>query len=285
LTRAIHYYVPKDAVRELHEDGKPHQRRKLVYGVCMCSDVADYTKLAEAVSPEQLVELDNEYFEALGLVIEQRGGRRLDLTGDGSMSLWEAPQPASDLRLRACLAGLEIIRASVEFNERHQGQAFQTRIGLHAGWVVMANIGGGGHYAYKAVGDVPPTASRIESLNKELGTRLLASEPVVVDLASLLVRPVGRFILKGKAKADRVYEIRGRSSEATPEELAFISRFQEALDFFESSRWGDAEHAFKAVLTDFPEDGPSRFFIDRSIFNQRSKSADITDPIIRLTHK
>ena len=285
LTRAIHYYVPEDAVRELHEDGKPHQRSKLVYGVCMCSDVADYTKLTETVSPEQLVQLDNEYFEALGLVIEQRGGHRLDLTGDGSMSLWQASEPASDLRLQACLASLEIIRASVAFNKRHQSQAFQTRIGLHAGWVAMANIGGGGHYAYKAVGDVPPTASRIESLNKELGTSLLASQQVVNNLESLLLRPVGQFILKGKAQAVRVYEIRGQSSEATPKELAFNSQFQEALDLFESSHWGKAEEAFKAVLKDFPDDGPSRFFIDRSIVNQRAKAADITDPTIRLTNK
>ena len=285
LTRTIQYYVPQDAVRELHENGKPHQRSKLVYGVCMCSDVADYTKLTETVTPEQLVQLDNEYFEALGLVIEQRGGHRLDLTGDGSMSLWQASEPASDLRLQACLASLEIIRASDEFNMRHQSQAFQTRIGLHAGWVAMANIGGGGHYAYKAVGDVPPTASRIESLNKELGTCLLASQQVVNNLENLLLRPVGQFILKGKEKAVRVYEIRGQNSEATPKELALISQFQKALDLFESSRWGEAEEAFKTVLKDFPEDGPSRFFIDHSIYNQRAKSADIIGPTIRLTHK
>src|SRR5207342_2155036 len=96
------------------------------------------------------------------------------------------------------------------FNERHPSSPLPTRFGLHAGFAVLGAIGGAGHFATALIGDVTNTAARIESLNKQLNTRILASEEVLADVDGIVVRRLGTFILVGKAQAVRVAEILGR---------------------------------------------------------------------------
>ena len=115
-----------------------------------------------------------------------------------------------------------------------------TRIGLHTGWTMLGNVGGKGHFAWSVVGDIPNTASRIEGLNKHLGTRMLASGTVVGDLDELLTRRVGRFRLVGKADAIDVYELLAPRGKATPEQHSLADRFAEALEICEAGRLGEA---------------------------------------------
>ena len=99
------------------------------------------------------------------------------------------------------------IRETIErFNERH-ATPLRTRIGLHVGKVAMGPVGG----EYHVIGDVPNTASRIEGLNKQLGTTILASESVVRDQDGLCLRPVGRFVLAGRPGELAIVEILGRT--------------------------------------------------------------------------
>ena len=138
------------------------------------------------------------------------------------MSVWTGPQPDRDLRARAVMAALDMAAAVRRFNLRHPDRPMPTRIGLHAGWIMVGNVGGKGHFAWSVVGDIPNTASRIEGLNKHLGTYMLASQDVVGDLDGLLTRRVGRFQMAGKADALDIHEVVARRSEATPSQLRLV---------------------------------------------------------------
>jgi adenylate cyclase len=88
-----------------------------------------------------------------------------------------------------------------------KGIAFgQTRIGVHSGTVIVGNFGGSHMFDYRALGDTINTASRLESVNKHLGTRICVSENTLSGCTGVVTRPVGRLVLKGKTEPLMVFQ-------------------------------------------------------------------------------
>jgi adenylate cyclase len=113
------------------------------------------------------------------------------------------------------------------------------------------------------MGDMINTATRIQGLSKHLGTQILASKAAVSDLQHILMRPVGDFLLVGKLEPVSVVELLARTHEATEQMALLCERFAEALDDYRNRRWRSAASRFSEILTLFPEDGPSRFYLQR----------------------
>jgi adenylate cyclase len=266
VSRAIRYYLPEKAAADLtRRSSDPGSARDLVYGTCVASDAAQFTGLAETMAPRDLANLLDTYFAALFEPIQLHGGTVTDVVGDGIMSVWTAPQPNRDLHGHAVMAALDMAAAAQRFNRQHPDRPMPTRIGLHAGWIMVGNVGGKGHFAWSVVGDIPNTTSRIEGLNKHLGTCVLASHAVVGDLNTLLTRRVGRFRLAGKADALDIHEVVTYRSEATPAQIRLAELFEAALDACEANRMAEASDLFHRVLAEFPDDGPTRFHLDRCL--------------------
>jgi adenylate cyclase len=98
-------------------------------------------------------------------------------------------------------------------------------------------------------------------LNKRLSTKILASEAVVEDLDHLLVRPVGYFKLVGKSRALPIWEVICKREMAGESALDLCERFAAALDVYLSEQWSRAAHLFETIVSDYPTDGPSRFYL------------------------
>ena len=172
----------------------PYARQQLFLGVCLATDVAGYTSLAEHLNRDELHDLLNDYHEMLRRLVTARRGLVWGRGGDSALSVWKvsATEPRRKARLpkwldrqrraeqagrlNACMAAIEIRDAIDAFNRRHPAaQQLPTRIGLDVGEVGLGPVGG----ELQAVGSPANIASRIESLNKTLSTRLLASARVV----------------------------------------------------------------------------------------------------------
>jgi adenylate cyclase len=255
-----------------------------VYGVCLATDVQGYTTLSEAISPSTLAALMNDYFDVLFEPVIRRDGMVTGIAGDGVMSVWAAREPDTLIRGQAALAALDIMRRVDDFNERNAPRTMPTRFGLNAGWMVLGNVGGAGHFAFNAVGDIPNTASRIENLNKHLGTRILATEEVVAGLRHLLLRRIGMFRLMGKVDPLSVYEIMCPVSAASDFSRLQCEAYGEALDLFERGHWGEAERRFSALAEDFPSDGPARYLLNQTRERLRLPPGE-ADAVIRLASK
>jgi adenylate cyclase len=266
--QAIRYYLPEQAVRDLARDpANPGVARNLVFGTCVSSDAARFTTLAEGMAPRDLADLLDGYFEALFDPIQRTGGIVIDVAGDGIMSVWAGEKPDLGLRAKAVTGAMEMSAAAIDFGQRPLGHPMPTRIGLHAGWIMIGNVGGKGHFSWRVVGDIPNTASRIEGLNKHLRTRILASAEVVAGLEGILTRRVGRFRLMGKAEDLDIHEIIGLLSDATPSQFRLAALFAEALEACEANHLEEAGKAFRRVLDEFPSDGPTRFHLDRCLLH------------------
>jgi adenylate cyclase len=208
LNRAIRYYLPDRIASRLAEAPLDLQATdEEVYAVCMVTDAEGFTHIAEGMSSRTLKPFLNAYLTILFGAVERHGGIVTDTVGDGVTAVW--PSPASDpaMAAKACAAALEIDRAVQAFNEVNDPMRLPTRIGLHAGRVTLGHVGGGGRFAYTVIGDAVNTASRIEQLNKELGTRILATGDMQSRVPDLACRSLGPFRLRGKADLVEVVEI------------------------------------------------------------------------------
>ncbi len=181
----------------------------------MFLDVRDFTAFAERAEPEAVLDRLNALFWFMIEEVNRHHGVVHQLLGDGFMALFGAPvSHGNDCRnaVRAALAIVERLEAAVS-----TGAVPPTRvgIGLHAGEVVAGLVGSQVHREYKVTGDVVNLASRIEGLNKEFDSTVLASQAVWDALEG--ERPEGE-ALEGEALG--AVEVRGRQEPVTLYRLA-----------------------------------------------------------------
>lgn len=262
LRRTFGHYVPQHFIDRVlnHTDGL-RAPGELLYGICLATDAARYTQLAETMSPAQLSKFMNEYYEALFAPVRARQGMISDVVGDSMLAIWSGPQANGSLRAQALNAALAIRDAVAEFGRQPHRPPLSTRIGLHCGELVMGNVGALDHFEYRAVGDIVNTANRIQSLNKQLGTHLLASVGVVDGIETIVTRPLGFYLLAGKQQNVEIHEVLGHTSQLDEHQRNFYTRFAAALTLFTRGQWQTAAAAFSELSQEKPEDGPSRFFI------------------------
>ena len=136
-----------------------------------------------------------------------------------------------------------------------------TRIGLHSGDIALGNVGSKDHLEFRAVGDTVNTAARIESMGKQLGVNLLASDEVVRSQDLALTRDLGLFLVVGRRQALRIHELLGSRRDLGDAMRWLLDAFAVALADFQQRRWVRASEGFGSILRRKPADGPSRFFL------------------------
>jgi adenylate cyclase len=214
--RAFRKFAPADVVNELVKQGRPLEPGgQLIELTVMFTDIDGFTGITAAVPPGVLVPQLTEYFDLASAVIVAHGGTIDKYIGDGMMVLWGAPVPLDDAPLRACRAALAL-RAQLDVaNGRWEARGLrrlETRIGIHTGPAVVGVLGSAERLAFTAFGDTVNVASRVEALNKELGTRILATGHTVAALGGqVAARALGERELRGHGGRWTVYEITAAS--------------------------------------------------------------------------
>ena len=297
LQQTFSHFIPSAMVDKLSSGVRPlGSIAPFSYGVCLATDAANYTKLAENLDPVALTELMNRYYATLFGPVGNHGGTVSDIKGDAMLAIWSSesnsPSTASNaadinLRRQACQAALQLHFALTTAPQSQQSAMLPTRIGLDCGPITVGNIGAGQHYEYRAVGDTVNTASRIEGLNKQLGTWVLASAAVVDGLDDFLLRPLGLFLLVGKSNPIAIVEIIGYpcSAQRSVRKIDLVEAFSQALTLFQQQQYASAEAAFAAILRTEPSDGPSKFFSQECVRKRTGSSLENGNPVIRMTEK
>jgi len=154
--------------------------------VCVLfSDIRGYTTRSERMTPEQVIRFLNRYFESVVALIHDRGGAVVSFMGDGIMAVFGAPKPLENPSRDAFDAACAMLKYVAELNRQFQteGEApIEIGIGLHFGEAVLGHVGSASRHDYTAIGDVTNVASRLESLTKEAGYRVVVSRVVAEHL-------------------------------------------------------------------------------------------------------
>jgi adenylate cyclase len=82
-------------------------------------------------------------------------------------------------------------------------------IGISTGEMVAGNIGSDTIMSYTVIGDTVNLGARLESLNKDYGTRVIISDGTRAALrGDYDVRPLGEVVVKGKSRPVAIYEVK-----------------------------------------------------------------------------
>ena len=286
MRRTFEYYLPNDVIDQLTRDVKaPAGGGRLVYGVCLSTDAERYTEYSEALSPQELAAFMNAYYESLFRPVQLHGGVVSNVVADSMLALWVTKEGETDLREKACLAALEIV-ANTGVDRGPAGTPrVVTRVGLHSGEILLGNLGAMGRYEYRPVGDIVNTATRIEGLNKHLGTHLLASEEVVGRLNGFHTREVGAFRLAGKGNSIVLYEVMGRAPAPEGPFRDTCERFAEGLSAFRRRAWDEAIDRFREAMERSGGDGPSRFYLELCARYKASPPDESRDGVVVMEKK
>lgn len=262
IKHAFGQFLPSTVVDQLARNVGPITTgNRVVFGACLSTDAERYTTLAEETEPGALGALMNRYYAKLFVPVERSGGVIIDVVGDAMVAIWAGAKSDAGLRANACLAALEISAALDQAGSRAAtGHLLPTRLGLHAGQMLIGTVGASHHFEYRAVGDIVNTASRIQGLNKVLGTRLLASAAAVDGLDQFATRELGSFLLAGKSTPVSIIEIVGRKEDVDPRQAGLCRAFSDALDLFRSGRLRESADGFAEILRTTPDDGPACFY-------------------------
>jgi adenylate cyclase len=257
-------FLPQDVVDHLTRNmSNVETTSQRVYGTCMITDADNYTALAEREDPEELSSFMNQYYEVMFKPVKTHSGIVSDVKGDSMLAIWAAPGPDINTKKSACQAALDILQSVNRFNQSNQRLQLPTRIGLHSGFISIGNVGAVDHYEYRAVGDIVNTTSRMERLNKRLGTRILASKQVLHQLSGFLTRKLGRFVFVGKSKPITIYELMGLREQSRQTDRSLCAFFNQALDAYERQSWEEAIDLINQALNVHAKDGPSLYYLKK----------------------
>ena len=253
LRKSFEHYLPPAVIAQmLASDALPKlggERREFSV---LFTDVAGFTTLSETIEPEFLAVICNDYFEGVCGAVFNEGGMVTEFVGDAVLAFFGAPNEQADHADRAVSAALAIDEFAQRFSAEQKARGIDfghTRIGVHTGTAMVGNIGTRARLKYGAQGDLLNTGSRLDGLNKTIGTRICVSGEAVRQTRRHSFRPIGAFVVKGRHGSTEVFEpIDPRFSDADE-----IDRYRVAFRLLEEAR-PEAAEMFEALHREKPDD-------------------------------
>ena len=178
--------------------------------VCvMFMDIRNFTPMVEGKTPEEIVAFQNTVFGAGIEVVNRHRGIINQFLGDGFMATFGTPLTTADDCRNALAAARDLVARVAELSASGRIPAIRIGIGLHAGEAVCGNVGSALRKQYSITGNVVILASRIEQLNKEYGSQILASAEVIKAggeqaHGAALIGPV---LVKGRNEPIEIYRL------------------------------------------------------------------------------
>lgn len=214
------------------------------------SDIRGFTSISEALSASELKTFLNDFFTPITGIIFENNGTIDKYVGDMVMAFWGAPLNDPDHRKHSVLAALKMLEKTEElkaqFVERGLPEV-NIGVGINSGFMNVGDMGSTYRRSYTVLGDAVNLGSRLESITKFYGVKLLIGEETHDHIEGFLCRLIDKVQVKGKEQPIRIYEPLCLEKDATEEQLELVRKYNEAHDFYLQQEWDKAEVCFKAL--------------------------------------
>jgi len=213
------------------------------------SDLQGFTAISEALSPEELTHLLNDYLSAMTDIIQHEGGTVDKYEGDAIIAFWNAPLDYEDHAIRAVRASLRCQQRLAELRPQFRqrtGKELFMRIGLNTGAAVVGNMGSRTRFDYTMLGDSVNLAARLEGVNKQFGTCTMISENTFKELkGEFAARELSRIAVVGRKIPVKVFEPMFREEYEKRKEALEV--FAAALAFYYEGDFAKAHDIFGTI--------------------------------------
>lgn len=228
---AFGHYISPDFMRELTNDPD-----KLKLGgeikdlTVMFTDIRSFTSISEGLTPEELIQLMNDFLTPMSDLVMQNRGTIDKYMGDAMMAFWNAPLDDENHEKHACKAALGMQAALEPINEGVKKKAeeigkepvlLKAGIGINTGPCAVGNMGSRQRFAYSTLGDAVNLASRLEGQTKQYGVGILVGEETCTNVPEYAFLELDLLKVKGKSLPVRVFALLG------DEEMADSKDFKE----------------------------------------------------------
>jgi adenylate cyclase len=293
IRNAFSTYVSSDVVKEIIADPSRLQLGGTKYHMtAVFTDVKGFSTISEKLGdPAKLVSLLNKYLSAMSDVVLAEKGTIDKYIGDAIVAFFGAPIPLEDHALRACVSAISMKKIEVELNKLIMEENLSpipllTRIGVNTGSMVAGNMGTANKMNYTIMGNAVNLSARLEGVNNQYGTWILASLETVRETGdALLYRKLDRVRVVGINEPVRLCELIDMADIASEQDKKLVSVFHEALDHFEKRNWKQAIEGFQEALAIKPGDTPSTIYLDRLKQFSVTLPDDSWDGVYNLTSK
>jgi adenylate cyclase len=188
-----------------------YHRPRVEERVLLFVDLESSTKIAERLGELRFLDFLNRFVADVTDAIVEEGGEIHKYVGDEVIALWRGDDGAG--AVRACFTAMSTLARRARLYESEFGQRANFRAGLHAGPVVLGELG----YSKMEIallGDTMNTAARIHELCRETDNRVIASDTLLARAGALPPgvekRALGPVALRGKERALELYALASR---------------------------------------------------------------------------
>ncbi|MDP2228444.1 MAG: adenylate/guanylate cyclase domain-containing protein [Moraxellaceae bacterium] len=219
------------------------------------SDIRSFTSMSEGLSAQELKKLLNSYFTPITQIIFDHNGTIDKYVGDMVMAFWNAPLTDTRHAHNAIVAALAMQKRVEEMHAEFAAvgwPAVNIGIGINTGLMNVGDMGSEFRRAYTVLGDAVNLGSRLESVTKFYGAKILVGETTYAQAPEFLYRRVDRIIVKGKSEPISVYEPVCLLSEASESRRSRVNRYNEAIGYYFAQQWDAAEEILRELLAAEP---------------------------------
>jgi adenylate cyclase len=291
---AFGQYLSPEVIRRLLVNPRLVEPKKTEITV-MFSDIRGFTTISENLDAQELALFLNQYLSDMTRIVFNHHGTLDKYIGDAVMAFWGAPFEEAGHATRACDAALEMMNRVRELEKQWKAQgkpSLEIGIGLNTGVASVGEMGSVLRKGYTALGDTVNLSSRLEGLNKDYDTLIIANETTYASAkdAGFVFRELDLIRVKGKLQPVTIYELLGRQRDldANGASAALRSRldlFAQGRGLYRKREWAQAQEAFQRLLDKWPEDGPARTYQKRCQEYLLEEPPSVWDGVHTMTHK
>ena len=293
------YIAPKVLDKMYEEKQAPQLGGVEGHHTAFFSDIQNFSTFSEALEPQRMVALMNEYLTVMSQVVLDNEGTLDKYIGDAIVAFYGAPAPVEHHELKSCKTALDMQDALDGLRKKWQAEndwpeivySMQHRIGLNCGKMVTGNMGSKMRMNYTMMGDTVNLAARLESSAKQYGVYNFVGENIYEAAKEEYIFRFLDFVrVKGKNIPVKVYELVSAKDNADNNKVNLIQAFEEGLDSYYQQNWDEAllnfqksesmEERFTARNTT-----PSAVYIERCNMFKENPPGENWDGVWTMTAK
>ncbi len=230
------------------------------------SDIRNFTTISEKLKATELKALLNEFFTPITGIIFEHSGTIDKYVGDMVMAFWGAPLDDPKHRENSVAAALTMLKKVEELKPLFKAQGLpevNIGVGINSGLMNVGDMGSTYRRAYTVIGDAVNLGSRLESITKTYGVKLLIGEQTYDGLSGILCRQVDKVQVKGKEEPIRIYQPLCKNAEASAELRALVDAWHGAYQLYQQQQWDAAAAAFEQLRQQDPDTYLYSLYLER----------------------